>query len=113
MGSKSTPWVRLVVLDRHSDDPRLQVWDQDGTFIEEWAGLGLTMGSGFTMDDNDTFYIGDTRGTKLIVVKDGRIIEEIAGLEAAPHNITRDPSTGEIYMVDSDEPGQIKKVVKK
>jgi DNA-binding beta-propeller fold protein YncE len=104
---------RLVVLDRHSDDPRLQVWDQDGTFIEEWTGLGLTMGSGFTMDDDDTFYVGDTRGTKLIVVKDGRIIDEIAGLEAAPHNITRDPSTGEIYTIDSNEPGQVKKIMRK
>ena len=104
---------RLIVLDRHSDDPRIQVWDQDGTFIEEWTGLGLTMGSGFTMDDNDTFYIGDTRGTKIIAVKDGTIVDEIAGLEAAPHNITWDPSTGEIYLADSNEPGQIKKVMKK
>jgi DNA-binding beta-propeller fold protein YncE len=104
---------RLIVLDRHSDDPRLQVWDQDGTFLEEWTGLGLTMGSGFTMDDSDTFYIGDTRGTKIIAVKDGAIVDEIAGLEAAPHNITRDPGTGDIYLADSNEPGQIKKVSKK
>ena len=104
---------RLVILDRHSDDPRLQIWNQDGTFIEEWAGLGLTMGSGFTIDDNDTFYVGDTRGTKLIVVKDGRVIDEIAGLEAAPHNITRDPGTGEIYLIDSNEPGQVKKIMRK
>ena len=64
---------RLIVLDRRDSDPRLSVWDpQTGKFIEEWEPLHLTMGSGFTMDDNDTFYVGDTNGHQLITVKDGK-----------------------------------------
>ena len=105
---------RLIVMDRHSDHPRIQVWDQNGTFIEEWADLGLTMGSGLVMDGNDTFYIGDTDAETIKVVKDGRVIDVIAGLEARPHNITRDAGTGDLYLADTVTPGgMIKKVVKK
>ncbi len=105
---------RLIVMDGHSDHPRLQVWDPDGTFIEEWADLGLTMGSGLVIGDDDTFYIGDTDGETIKVVRDGRVIEEIAGLEARPHNITRDAGTGDLYLADTMTPGgMVRRVVKK
>jgi hypothetical protein len=105
---------RLIVLDRHSDHPRIQVWDQSGKFLEEWADLGLTMGSGLTMDSTDTFYIGATDGEKIAVVKDGRVLEVIGGLQARPHNITRDSGTGDLYLADTNTPGgMIKKIVKK
>jgi hypothetical protein len=106
---------RLIVLDRHADDPRLQVWDQNGKFIQEWAGLGLTMGSGFTMDDNDTFYIGDTNGHQLITVKDGKVIDRIGGLKVEAHQATRDSGTGALYLADTGAPGGMiwKVVIKK
>ena len=105
---------RLVVLDRHADDPRVQVWNPDGTFIEEWTDLELTMGSGFTMDDNDTFYIGDTNGHQLLIVKDGEILQRISGLQAEAHQMARDSETGAFYLADTGAPGgMIWKVVKK
>ena len=105
---------RLVVLDRHVDDPRIQVWDPDGTFIEEWDGLELTNGSGFTMDDNDTFYIGDTNGHQLLIIKDGEILQRISGLEAETHQMARDSETGAFYLADTGAAGgMIWKVVKK
>ncbi len=93
---------RLIVLDRHDDDPRIQVWDQNGKFIEEWGGLHLTMGSGFTMDDNDTFYVGDTNG-------------HIGGLQVEAHQATRDSGTGALYLADTGAPGGMiwKVVIKK
>ena len=96
---------RLIVLDRHDDDPRIQVWDQNGKFIEEWGGLHLTMGSGFTMDDNDTFYVGDTNGHQLITVKDGKVIDRIGGLQVEAHQATRDSGTGALYLADTGAPG--------
>ena len=105
---------RLVVLDRHTNDPRVQVWDTDGTFIEEWAGLELTNGSGFTMDDNDTFYIGDTVGHQILILKDGEILQRISDLEVETHQMVRDRETGAFYLADTGAPGgMIWKVVKK
>ena len=66
------------------------------------------------MDDNDTFYIGDTDGQTIKVVKDGRVIDEITGLEARPHNITRDAETGALYLADTMTPGgMVRRIVKK
>lgn len=96
---------RLVVLDRHTEDPRIQVWDPDGTFIEEWSGLGLTYGSGFIVDEDDTFWVGDTNGHQLLIVKDGQILQRIDGLEAESHQMTRDTETGDIYLADTGAPG--------
>ena len=105
---------RLIVLDGHSNEPRIQVWDQNGTFIEEWPDLNLIMGSGFTMDADDTVYVGDTDGERIKVVKDGRTIEVIGGLEARPHNITLDPETGALYLADTGTlGGKIKKIIRK
>jgi hypothetical protein len=107
---------RLIVLDRHADDPRIQVWDPNtAKFIEEWGGLSLTMGSGFTMDDNDTFYVGDTNGHQLITVKDGKVIDRIGGLQVEAHQATRDSGTGALYLADTGAPGGMiwKVVIKK
>jgi hypothetical protein len=104
---------RLVVLDRRDSDPRLSVWDaQTGKFIEEWEPLHLTTGSGLTMDDNDTFYVGDTNGHQLITVKDGKVIDRIGGLQVEGHQATWDSGDRSIYLADTGaEGGMIWKVV--
>ncbi len=105
---------RLIVLDGHSDGPRIQVWDQEGRFIEEWPDLGLIMGSGFTIDADDTVYVGDTDGERIKVVKGGRILDVIGGLEARPHNITLDRETGALYLADTGTlGGKVKKIVRR
>jgi hypothetical protein len=55
---------RLVIMDHHANGARVQIFDVNGKFIEEWphASLGIMMGSGLTIDANDTVYIGDTDG---------------------------------------------------
>ena len=66
------------------------------------------------MGDNDTFYIGDTDAQTIKVVKDGRVIDVIAGLEARPHNIALDAGTGDLYLADTMTPGgMVRKVSKK
>ncbi len=107
---------RLIILDRHADDPRIQVWDTNGKFIEEWESLHLTMGSGFTMDPKtDTFYVGDTNGHQLITVKDGKVIDRIGGLQVEAHQATRDNGDGALYLADTGAPGGMiwKVVIKK
>jgi hypothetical protein len=104
---------RLIVLDRRDSDPRLSVWDaQSGKFIEEWEPLHLTTGSGFTMDDNDTFYVGDTNGHQLITVKDGKVIDRIGGLQVEAHQATWDSGDHALYFADTGaEGGMIWKLI--
>ena len=107
---------RLIIMDHHSDHPRLQVFDANGKFIEEWpnAALGLTMGSGLTTDGKDTFYVGDTDGEQIKVVKDGKVLDTIGGLKGRPHQISWDAGDGALYFSDTATPGgMVKKIVKK
>jgi DNA-binding beta-propeller fold protein YncE len=106
---------RLIVLDRQNTTktPRIQVFDQDGRFIEQWTDLGLMQPSGLAISEDDTVYIGETDGEKITIVKDGTVIDVIGGLESRAHNINLDRGTGVLYLADSNTPGQIKRIVKK
>jgi peptidylamidoglycolate lyase len=108
---------RLIVLDHHSDDPRITVWDaKTGKFLEDWGSMSLTMGSGFTMDEKtDTFYVSDTNGHQFITVKDGKVIDRIGDLQVEGHQAVFDTGTGAIYLADTGAPGGMiwKVVIKK
>ena len=106
---------RLIVLDRQNTTktPRIQVFDQDGQFIEQWTELGLMQPSGLAISEDDTVYVGETDGEKVTMVKNGTVIGVIGGLESRAHNINLDRETGTIYVADSNSPGQIKEIVKK
>ena len=107
---------RLVIMDHHSNGARLQIFDVNGKFIEEWkhADLGIMMGSGLTIAADDTIYIGDTDGEQIKVVKDGKVLDTIGGLKARPHQISLDTGTGTIYAADTGAAGgMVKKIVKK
>ena len=107
---------RLVIMDHHANHPRVQIWDVNGKFVEEWpnANLGLMMGSGLTIDGNDTVYIGDTDGEQIKSVKDGKVLDTIGGLKGRPHQITLDTGTGALYFADTGAAGgMVRKIVKK
>ena len=106
---------RLIVLDRQNTTktPRIQVFDQDGQFIEQWTDLGLLQPSGLAISKDDTVYVGETDGEKVTMVKDGIVIGVVGGLESRAHNINLDRGTGALYVADSNPPGQVKVVVKK
>lgn len=107
---------RILVVDRQLEahNARIQIFSQDGRFIEEWSSLaGLIHPSGIALAPDDTVYVSDSDGANITIVKDGRVLEWVAGLESRPHNITRDPETGDIYLADSNEPGTVKRISKK
>ncbi len=105
---------RLVVLDGHLEDPRIQIFSQDGVLLDEWRDLGLQRGSGLAVDANNTVYIGDSDGEQIIAVADGEVVDRIQGIEARPHNLTIDRETGDLYLADTGMlGGRVKKVVKK
>ena len=107
---------RLLVVDRQEEalNPRIQIFDQNGNFIEEWAQLaGLAHPSDIIVGSDGTVYISESDDANITLVRDGKVIEWIAGLESRPHNIVRDEATGDLYLADSNAPGDIKKIVKK
>ncbi len=113
---------RLLVLDRQTavNGARVQVFDQNGTFLEEWTDIGGKRPAGIVVDDEDTVYISDTDEGSITVLKDGMVADIIGGLNGRPHNLARDPETGVLYFADpvtlfgAEAPGpagQIKQVV--
>jgi len=84
----------VLVGDR--ENARVQIFDQDGKFLEMWTGVGKPYGMAIAKDD--TLYIGDADAGKITIVKKGKAIEVIDNL-GRPHWVTLDPS-GAIYMAD-------------
>ena len=72
---------RLFVADCGNN--RLQLFDQDGTFLEEWKQFGRP--SGLFIDRNDMVYVADhqsneetnpgwTKGIRIGSAKDGKVV---------------------------------------
>lgn len=92
---------RLLVLDQQMEahNARVQVLDQNGTFLEQWK-LDGRQPTGIAIAADDTVYIADTDANSITIFKDGRPIDVIGSLQARPHNLALDPGTGVLYMVD-------------
>ena len=92
---------RLLVLDQQMEahNARVQVLDQNGTFIEQWK-LGGRQPTGIAIAADDTVYIADTDANSITIFKNGRPVGVIGSLQARPHNLALDPGTGVLYMVD-------------
>jgi DNA-binding beta-propeller fold protein YncE len=88
---------RLIVTDRNNG--RIQVFDQDGKFLEQWADLGIRQPSGLYIEADDTLWVGDNQSDVVLKVKSGKIVETINGLGGRPHLFTIDQ--GILYQADS------------
>ena len=93
---------RLLVVDEQptAKKPRVQIFDQNGTFIEQWDKIGLKQPTGITIAGDDTVYIGDMDDNSIIIVKNGKVIDVIGSVQARPHNVALDPATGVLYFAD-------------
>jgi peptidylamidoglycolate lyase len=100
----------LAIMDR--GNKRLQFWTEDGKFINQWTDLGFINPAGMAMAPDDTFYLSDSDGQSVKIVKDDKIIDAIGGLDGVrPHQVTVD-RFGALYICD--EPGRkIRKIVRK
>jgi len=99
----------LAILDR--GNKRIQFWTQEGKFINQWTDLGFINPAGLMMTADDTFYLSDSDGQSIKIVKDDKILDAIGGLDGVrPHQVTVD-RFGAIYICD--EPGRkIRKIVR-
>ena len=96
---------RLLVADEQGKKtPRIQIFDQDGKFLEQWDKLPLKQPTGLYISRDDTVYIGDMDANAIFIVKDGRLLDTIGDVQARPHNVAVDPVTGVIYFADPITP---------
>ena len=97
---------RLLVVDEQpkAKKPRIQIFDQNGMFIEEWANIGLKQPTGLAIAADDTVYLGDMDGNSIVIVKNGKVQDVIGTLQSRPHNVALDPATGIIYFADPITP---------
>ncbi|PYS52536.1 MAG: hypothetical protein DMG13_15950 [Acidobacteria bacterium] len=97
---------RLIVADEQptAHNARVQIFDQNGKFIEQWTGIGLEQPTGLAIAADDTLYVGDTDGNSITILKNGKVIDVIGSLQARPHNIAIDPETGVLYLTDPPTP---------
>ena len=82
---------RIFVADRGNN--RIQIFDQDGRFLDQWKQFGRP--SGVFIDANDTIYVADsqsnsrtnpgyTRGIRIGSAKDGKVTALIPFVEPDP-----------------------------
>src|SRR5207249_7376718 len=90
-----------LVVDQHRSarNSRVQIFDQDGKFIEEWK-LPTGWPTAITIAPDDTVYIGDIDANSISIWKDGKMLDVIGSLQAGPHNIAIDPATSVLYLTD-------------
>jgi streptogramin lyase len=117
---------RLFVADRNNN--RVQIFDQDGKFIDQWYQFSRP--SGLFIDKKDMLYVADSesdsvsrnhrgwkRGIRIGSVKDGKVIalipdpDEAARGTSAAEGVAAD-STGNIYGAEVG-PRAVKKYAKK
>ena len=106
MVGKSVSWTTGG--DRRNK--RVQIFDQDGKFIDQWTHLGTPWGV-FAKDDK-LYVVDGTEANCLYIVniKDGKVLEKVDGLVNATA-VTVD-SKGAIYIGEVNG-ANVRKLVKK
>jgi sugar lactone lactonase YvrE len=88
---------RVYVCDR--GNKRIQVFDQDGTYLSEMTQFGTPVSIAF--DERDTMFVAAPAPENKVTIgtKDGKVLETIDGLDSA-HGLAID-SRGNIYVAES------------
>jgi len=100
---------RLIVAD--AENSRIQVFDQNGKFIEQWAEFIAKPRGALYITADDTLYVSHVDAEAISVVKNGKVVEVIRGVGGRPHGMTLDRA-GNIYVTFPLTSG-VKKIVKK
>jgi peptidylamidoglycolate lyase len=94
MDSKGRVWV----CDRGNN--RLQVFDQDGKYLQQVKDVGTPVSIAFARDDTMFVASGAPEHMVTVIAPDGRVVQKIEGLDT-PHGIAVDSTGTTIYVAES------------
>jgi DNA-binding beta-propeller fold protein YncE len=100
---------RLIVAD--AENSRVQVFDQNGKFIEQWTDFIAKPRGAMYITPDDTLYISHVDAEAISIVKNGKVVDVIKGVGGRPHGMTLDHE-GNIYVSFPLSMG-VKKIAKK
>jgi DNA-binding beta-propeller fold protein YncE len=100
---------RLIVAD--AENSRVQVFDQNGKFIEQWTDFIAKPRGAMYITADDTLYISHVDAEAISIVKNGKVVDVIKGVGGRPHGMTLDHE-GNIYVSFPLSMG-VKKIAKK
>jgi DNA-binding beta-propeller fold protein YncE len=86
---------RLIVAD--AENSRVQVFDQNGKFIEQWTDFIAKPRGAMYITPDDTLYISHVDAEAISIVKNGKVVDVIKGVGGRPHGMTLDHE-GNIYV---------------
>ena len=106
---------RLLVCDREND--RIQLFDQDGTYIDMWTGLRKPTTVAFGPDGE--VYVTELQSSLTILHSDGKVLSRIGGESSqtpgvfiAPHCVALD-SLGDLYVGEVTTGSRIQKFARR
>jgi DNA-binding beta-propeller fold protein YncE len=100
---------RVIVAD--AENSRIQVFDQDGTFIEQWTDFPSKPRGAMYITPDDTLYVSHVDSESISIMKNGKAIDRITGVGGRPHGLTID-AQGNIYVANPAS-RSVKKIVKR
>jgi len=98
---------RIYVADRRNH--RIQIFDQDGTYLDQWTHFGTPSGLFITRDDL-LYVVDELTCLRIANTSDGRIVDRIDGL-TNPNSVAVDKQ-GAIYITEMFGTN-VKKFIKK
>lgn len=99
---------RIIVAD--ADNSRLQVFDGQGTFLEQWTDFPSKPRGSMYITPDDTLYVSHVDAEAVTIMKDGRVLQTVSGIGGRPHGVTLDRQ-GNLYVANPAS-RSVKKIVR-
>jgi DNA-binding beta-propeller fold protein YncE len=100
---------RVIVAD--AENSRIQVFDQNGKFIEQWTDFASKPRGAMYITPDDTLYVSHVDSESITIMKNGKVLDRITGVGGRPHGLTID-ARGNIYVANPAS-RSVKKIVRK
>jgi DNA-binding beta-propeller fold protein YncE len=100
---------RVIVAD--AENSRIQVFDQSGTFLEQWTDFPSKPRGSMYITPDDTLYVSHVDSESISIMKNGKVIDRITGIGGRPHGVTLD-GQGNLYVANPAS-RSVKKIAKK
>jgi peptidylamidoglycolate lyase len=100
---------RIIVAD--AENSRIQVFDPSGTFSEQWNDFSSKPRGSMFITADDTLYVSHVDSESITIMKNGKVLERVAGVGGRPHGVTLDRQ-GNLYVANPAS-RSVRKIVKR